>query len=273
MPMQKKSLPPPSEQTRREVTESIKVIRSYVHLVLPQWNAKKEVGTAVMLRAGNHLFALTAEHCTGEGMTIRFRSDEGQTTHARILKVHTSKPLDIAVVELEDRRDVQACDIQQLSLELPSPATEDSDPSTEPLFWVVGYPTDRVQVSDEAVSVDEVAFGTNLVEVEADEFRLYYHEKSYGIGADTRWALAELPKTPHGFSGAGVWRFDHSEERSLFNPLQHVRLYGIQYAWLDITRRLRCVPSRTAAKILATNYPDLKEMVTRLFPALSQEQR
>src|SRR5205814_590480 len=70
-----KLLPPPSVVTRRDLIELMQVVRSYVHLVLPRWSNEngKEIATAVMLRAGNRLFAVTANHCVRQEMSLHFR--------------------------------------------------------------------------------------------------------------------------------------------------------------------------------------------------------
>ncbi|HEY7329115.1 MAG TPA: hypothetical protein VH592_15845 [Gemmataceae bacterium] len=80
-----------------------------------------------------------------------------------------------------------------------------------------------------------------------------------------------MPETPHGFSGAGVWGFDQPEGSTLLNPLKHVRLYGIQFAWLDQSRLLKCVPSRIIVELLSESYSDLKDRLNSLFPTLQQE--
>jgi hypothetical protein len=264
-----KALPPPSVETRRDLIELMKVVRSYVHLVLPRWSEKdgKEIATAVMLRAGSHLFAVTAYHCVSEEMSLIFRPGEGQKARSQILRTITRKPLDIAVLELEDRPDVLACEIDQVCVDVPKPATKDSDPATEPLFWVVGFPARLAKVSKEDdLSVDQIAFGTNVIGVKPDELTLYYHEEAYGIGQDLTYANSRLPETPHGFSGSGVWGFHRAEGGKLFNPLRHVRLYGIQHAWDKTLRLLKCVPSRVVVELLMENYPDLKDRLTDLFP-------
>jgi hypothetical protein len=107
--------------------------------------------------------------------------------------------------------------------------------------------------------VSQEVFGTNLVGVDTNELWLYYHEEAYGVKHNASTSeLAPLPKTPEGYSGAGVWRFlPHGHE--LFSPQRHVKLFGIQYAWGDITRRLKCVPASVIVDILKANYPDLRD--------------
>lgn len=105
-----------------------------------------------------------------------------------------------------------------------------------------------------------------------DDFSLYYHEDAYGIWEDFTYEVSPLPKTPVGFSGGGVWSFNKPEEGKLFDPLKNVRLYGIQYAWLELTRRLKCVPARVIVEMLMENYPDLTNQLKSLFPSLPQKQ-
>jgi hypothetical protein len=271
--MDTKPLPPPSLEMRRDVTLLVSVPRTYVHLILSRWSEqRKEIATAVMLRAGNHLFALTAEHCVRarEEMRLFFPLGEGQKPSSGILKELTREPLDIAVLELEDRPDVLGCEIEQVCIDLPAPASADADPATVPVFWVIGYPAKLAQASDTTLTAPQIAFGTNLVGAKPDVFALYYHDEAYGIGQDLTCKNSRLPETPVGFSGAGVWGVVPPEGGTLFNPQKHIRLYGIQYAWLDQSRLLKCVPSRIIVEMLVENYPDLKDRLLNLFPTLSQ---
>ncbi len=271
-------LPPPSVEVRLGLTELTNVVRSYSHLVITRWpedDSKKEIGTAVMLRAGSHLFALTAKHCIRyrQEMYIRFEPSEGQKSYGHILKEMTRELLDIAVLELEDRPDVLACQIEQLCIDLPKPTTKESDPTTETLFWVVGFPARRVNFNKEEdhLSVHQVSFGTNCVAAEADKLTLYYHQEAYGIDQKLGCAISPLPETPEGFSGGGVWSFPAAESDELFNPMRHVRLYGIQYSWVGGKQRLlHCVPSRVIGELLMENYPDLKDRLIGLFPSLAE---
>ncbi len=79
-----------------------------------------------------------------------------------------------------------------------------------------------------------------------------------------------MPKTPEGFSGAGVWGLHCPEDGALFNPLKHIHLCGIQYAWTPATRLVKCIPSSIIAEMMVKNYPDLKDRLTGLFPGLTE---
>jgi hypothetical protein len=268
-------LPPPSLARRREITEQMKAARSYTHLLLPRWpkeDEDKEIGTAVILRAGDRLFALTANHCVRREMALYFPVGEGRSPCGQILATHTREPLDIAVLELENRPDILACHVEQVCIDVPKPATKDSDPEKEPLFWVVGHPARHqvVQATDDHLRVAQIAFGTNLVGAKPDVLALYYHDEGYGVTQDLACALSQLPQTPHGFSGGGVWGVDDPGEGVLFNPLKHVRLYGIQHSWLPESRLLKCVPARVIVEILLANYPHLEDLLLARFPAISE---
>lgn len=134
-------LPPPSLEKRWERIELAKIIRSYASLVIIRWSKnKKDIGTAVLMRAGNHLFAVTAEHCVDKDMRLSFPLGEGQKPRAQILKMFKRKPLDIAILELEDRPDVLACDIEQVCINLPTPTSKDTDPAAVPIFGLLAIP-------------------------------------------------------------------------------------------------------------------------------------
>jgi hypothetical protein len=261
-------LDPPALAVRREVTELMRAVHSYVKLVVHHWTVDdtKPIGTAVLLRAGARLFAVTAKHCVHADMSLYFRPADGKNRQSQILHTLTREPLDIAVLELEPRPDVSACDVAQLCLDTPSPARLDGDPAQVPLLWVAGFPARLASFRGDLLTAPQVAFGTNLVRSSRDELELYYHDWSYAVHPESlSCAASRLPETPHGFSGAGVWGLLKAE--GLFNPLRHVRLYGIQHSWHPTTRTLKCVPSGVIAEMLLGRYPDLEGSFAGVLPA------
>jgi hypothetical protein len=179
--------------------------------------------------------------------------------------------LDIAVLEVEDRPDVLACEIDQVCIDVLRPASKERNARGESLLWVVGFPSRLAKVGkDNDLSVCQIVFGTNLVSAKPNELALYYHEEAYGIGQNLACGISLLPETPHGFSGSGVWGLHPPEEGTLFNPVRDVRLCGIQHSWVADSRLLKCVPSRVVVEMLLENYPDLKNRLLGLFPALAQ---
>jgi hypothetical protein len=53
-----KPITPPSREAIRERIDEAKIIAGYTHLIITRWSAtKKEIGTAVFMRTGQHLLA------------------------------------------------------------------------------------------------------------------------------------------------------------------------------------------------------------------------
>jgi hypothetical protein len=254
-------LPPPSAEESRNLVEMVKAASSYIHLVTPHWTErKKEVGTAVALRAKDRLFAITADHCAESGVTLFFERGEGEPTRSRILRKHTQPPLDVALLELEYRPDVAACHLEQLCFEPLEATTSETQPTLDKLFWAIGFPVERATVSkDDALSAHMCVFASNLIQVTPTELTLYYHRDGTDIGLGRPTTTVPLPESPKGFSGCGIWRLNWPADDGLFNPLRHVSLHGIQHSWISSTRLLRCVPIRVVGELLFREYPELRE--------------
>jgi hypothetical protein len=190
-------LPPPSFEKRRERVEFAKIIRSYTHLMLVRWS-KKLIGTAVMMRAGNRLFAITVEHNVNEETKLLFPLGDSDKPTSQILKTHKHPSLDIAILELENRPDILACDIAQLAVNLPSLPAKNDDPASVPLVWVAGYPAELAKPTDTGLSAPLEAFGTNIIEVSPETFAVYYPTDAYGVYVDSTFAISPLANEPHG---------------------------------------------------------------------------
>jgi hypothetical protein len=66
-------------------------------------------------------------------------------------------------------------------------------------------------------------------------------------------------------SGLHPVGYERAESGTLFNPLRHIRLYGIQYAWQPSHRLLKCVPASVVVELLQEHYPDMRDKLTSLF--------
>jgi hypothetical protein len=262
-------LPLPNAVTRVQIEEQERAVRSYTRPSIHNWASATEraLGTCVMMRAGGRLFAVTAAHCALDNTEIFFGSQPLLTDRARIVRIHRHHELDIAVVELEDRPEVMACHVDQICLDVPIPATAESDPTTLPIFRIIGNPSCRATMQRDGILVtDQVAFGTNVVEVEENRVGLYYHREAHALGASGEYEVLPLPPEFGGFSGSGVWLFHQTD--GFFNPSDHIRLYGIIYSWFSESRRVNAVPSRVIVELLLQHYPDMRNELHRLFPTL-----
>ena len=145
-------LPPPSPAERHEINELIRTVRSYTHLVVIN-TPNPQVGTAVLLRSGDRLFAFTAAHNVRRETAIRFRltRDTGRTVFDVLdTYVHPGydpalgvSRFDLAILELEPNPAVRAGDVGQLYTgRFGRPADGEARPRLDSFVWVVGYPTD-----------------------------------------------------------------------------------------------------------------------------------
>lgn len=263
-------VPPPSLDLRLEVTEVLRAIRSYTYVVKHNWStdASKPIGSVVMIRAWDKLFALTAKHCVSDDMAIVFRTTDGERQARRIVKTSTLGNYDCAVLELEPRSDISAASIEQICLDQLMPPKPGENPESQSMVWVAGYPSRLARFRGSTCTVTEAAFGTNVVSASPDLLSLYYHKSGFGIDSETlECGMSDLPATPHGFSGGGVWGLLRPTEGVFYNPLRYIRLFGIQYEWGDISRILKCVPSRVIFAILHKHYREFGERLDSLFPA------
>lgn len=244
-------IPPPSDEVIASGNEVCRILTSYTRVTMP-YPGKDSLATSVILRAGERLFAVTAKHCVTDEVEINNGKRNG-----RIPIVHKwlHKNLDIALLELEPQPNLPACSLDQLTKSLPQVIN-----STDPDYWVAGFPRHSAKYENGKMFPTGATFATSLLAVCDDALTLYYHEQGYKVVMDSNQACAEadLPLTPHGFSGGGVWFNSSSgKDSTLFNPLRHIQLIGIQYSWDKETRILKAVPSLVIWQMLQEACPDV----------------
>jgi hypothetical protein len=259
-------IPPPSHEALTETSELMRAAGSYVNLVLHHWKTDptKPIGTAVMMRAGERLFAITADHCVADDTAIIFPRKDRRRDVGRILNRFTRPDIDLAVLELEAYAPATACDIGQLSVEPPPVIKSDQEFSRHNLQMVVGFPALRARLKGDTLNSTVIAFVTNTVRASETEFELYYHQPADTHGVDPKHLTlgdGNLPEHPEGFSGAGVWSFVPPKAGEIFNPLRHIRLLGIQRAWLPKSRLLKCIPTRAIVDLLRESVPEVNPLL------------
>jgi hypothetical protein len=263
------SLPPPTLAERHENNELMRAVRAYTYPVT--FDARTiRIGTAVLLRHGDRLFAFTAAHNIAEDTAIHLRLSPGtERTLFRILDTfihprYDPKPdaskYDLAILELENMPAVQAGDVAQLYTGKFRCAVEDQPVPTggTEFVWVVGFPTERARFNNGTVSVHQTAFGTQILDADPNELGLYYPTTGYQMPHDgTTCESRDLATTPHGYSGGGVWGVRVPDE-GMFHPHRHIRLVGLQTYWEgERSRMIRCVPAQVMIDALRQFRPEL----------------
>lgn len=261
-------LPPPTLAERHETNELMRVVRSYTHLVVSDIRAQR-LGTAVLLRHGDRLFAFTAAHNIADDTAIHVRLGLGaERTLFRVLDtfIHPrynpeprTSTFDLAILELENIPAVEAGDVAQLYTgeirRRPEGQPESADNTT--FVWVVGFPSDLAQVRDGIVSVYQTAFGTQMLDATPDVLSLYYPMIAYQMPQDGMTCeIGELASTPRGYSGGGVWAM-RVPDGGMFYPHRHIRLVGLQTHWCERSRMIRCVPSAVMAEAFRQRWLEL----------------
>lgn len=267
MPVGAELLPAPTLAECHEVNEVMRAVRAYTHPVI--LNAKSpEVGTAVLLRHGERLFAFTAAHNLRDDTTIHVRlgMDGGRTrfdilstyTHPKYDPAPTTSKFDLAILELEPNPAISAGDVEQLYTggfgKLPE---GEYRPVSNAFVWVVGYPSELAKAGKDETILYQTSFCTQILEHSPAELSLHYPAEAYQMPHDgTSFQLGKTTTTPHGYSGGGVW-VTTNPPGVFFNPSRHIKLVGIQTHWSSSSRLVRCVPSKVVVEALKDFKPDL----------------
>ena len=257
-------LPAPSLTERHEINKLISWPRAYTHPVL--FDANRQVGSAVLLRHGSRLFAFTAAHVIEGDPKIHFHSgaESDRTTILETLSTYIHpkydpeppvSKFDIGILELKPTSPGMFGNIGQLYTgEFGKPKKKKSKVKSTEFVWVVGFPSEYVDINAGGVVLKQTAFCTQILEHSSEEISLRYPDAVYRMPhASTSCEIGETARTPEGYSGGGVWAMI-DPPRELFNPHRHIKLVGIQTHWSPTSRLVRCVPS----KILAEAFKDFK---------------
>ncbi len=260
-------LPPPTLAERHEINELMRAVRSYTYPVLFDTH-DPHLGTAVLLRHGERLFAFTAAHNVAADTSIHVRlRPDAERTRFDILDtfrhpqydpdLDTSKS-DLAVLELEPNASVAAGEVAQLYTGTFGKLTEGvPKPSGSGFVWVVGYPAELARPGEKQTTLYQTAFATQILDYAPDELSLHYPETAYQMPHDgVTCEIGNTTSTPKGYSGGGVWAA-HIPADGLFVPQRHIKLIGLQTHWSPSTRLVRCVPSKVMADALKEFKPDL----------------
>ncbi len=260
-------LPPPTLAERYEINELMRAVRAYTHPVV--FNTQNpHLGTAVLLRSGERLFAFTAAHNIKDDTTIHFRlSSDSKRTKFDVLSTYVHpkydpelpvSKFDLAILELEPNPAVMAGDVGQLYTGGFGKLPEGERKVVSNAFvWVVGYPAELAKPSEGLTVLYQTAFCTQIHDHASDELSLHYPVTAYQMPQDgMSCELGEMTRSPKGYSGGGIW-VTTNPPGELFKPHGHIKLVGIQTYWSPSSRLARCVPSKVMAEAFKDFQPDL----------------
>jgi hypothetical protein len=66
--------------------------------------------------------------------------------------------------------------------------------------------------------------------------------------------------TPHGLSGGGLWALPLPRAGAIWSP-EDAMLIGIERSWLEHSRIVFCTQMQHWLRLVADDYPDLKDLV------------
>ena len=259
-------LPPPSLAERHEINELMRTVRAYTHPVI--FNTQNpHLGTAVLLRHGERLFAITAAHNIRDDTSIPFRLGSDSTRavfyvlstyiHPKYDPKPTTSKFDLAILELEPNPAATAGEIGQLFTGGFGKLPEGEQKIVSNAFvWVVGYPAELATSSEGRTVLYQTAFCTQILHHSAEELSLPYPSTVYRMPHDrVSCEIGETTSSPKGYSGGGVW-VATNPPGELFSPHRHVKLVGIQTHWSRSSRLARCVPSKVIVEAFRDFIPD-----------------
>lgn len=226
---------------------------NYVVAVMQMKEGRLEIGSGVLLKAGDRHFIATARHCI-DGQKVRVIRSESFEQLQRS-GVSGSRELHIRESGWHDTLDIGYLEIANPHCAEMGWEQLSNDRITGGMVQVVGYPevlTITVQtipgkLTD--ISLCAGTFGTTLTKETPEQMTFNYPEigKKYDPAMGT-WHEAPFPKTPRGFSGGAI--FGVAKQPGVIPQVEY-KLLGIQYAWNENQRVVFATPIQRLKELLA----------------------
>jgi hypothetical protein len=212
------------------------------------WNPMN-LGSSVLVNVGGRHFAASAAHCIKQRPVVMIAPTpvshnnpvEMKPLFAKYSTFHNK--VDIGYVEIDDPG-CEAVTLDQISY-APELLTGQ--------VHVVGYPATEANKDDikREISLGINLFSTTIIEATPDYLKLHYPSKGtrYDAASGT-WSPSEFPRTPHGFSGGGVFVIT----KKLIGGLEVIeyKLVAIQSCWLESERYVKAIPADWLREIWKT---------------------
>ena len=209
------------------------------YVVPIMWNPMN-LGSGVLVNIGGRYFAASAAHCIKERPVVMIAPTpvslhnpvEMRPLSAKFSTFHNK--VDIGYVEIDD----PGC--EALTLEHISYAPE----LLTGQVHVVGYPATETNKDDakREILLGVNLFSTTIIEATRDHLRMHYPKKGsrYDAASGT-WFPSDFPRTPHGFSGGGIFVV----AKKLVGGLEVIqfKLIAIQSCWNESERYVGTAPT------------------------------
>jgi hypothetical protein len=263
-------LPPPDPKEEPELREKLKMVSAYTLPIMVDCvnrTSKVPIGTAVLIRIADRLFAATAKHCVvASPLLVVEQNFSLPAKPTRVRKILGHPSLDVGLVELDPELTPRGCSLDNLDVSLPE-IPEDPRTPKPPFHWIVGYPDDETAQVGGILRLPQVWVSTHPIIIEEHRYTFSYPLQFYRIAGDTP-KLGDQPQTPVGFSGGGLWWFVQPEAGELVSPERNVRLRGIQSAWFNEKRHSYLIPIKCWIQLVYDYYPVLRTCLKNKFPFL-----
>ena len=226
-------------------------------------SGRDQIGAGVLVQIADKLLVATAKHCIRDSPAVL--PDDftipSKANRIPIVRSVLHPTLDIGFLELRNTGEVAEINRGNASLAQLTVA----DLPVRGVVHVVGFPVYARRFVGRDFLCEKTGFQSQVTKQDESHYYLDYPAEGY----ERDYARQELRKvemkTPHGFSGGGLWAFLLSGPNELFNPEKHIQLFGIQSAFLP-ERLVRCVRIGHWLSLIHDIYPELRDMLLRNFP-------
>ena len=206
-----------------------------INYVVPVMQKKRtvEIGSGVLVRAGDQHFIATAKHCIDaekvrvvrSKIPLRLQeSGTSDTRELRILRKGWHDRLGLGFLEIADPECAELGWDQLCTRKI-----------TGGMVQIIGYPqvltipVETIPGKLMDISLCAGTFGTSLKDETDDRMTLDYPQVGMKYDEATgQWYESPFPKTPHGFSGGAC--FGVSKPPGVIARVEY-NLLAIQYAW------------------------------------------
>ena len=197
-----------------------------------------QVGTGTLFEIDARLFLITASHLLSNADPSHFAIPNPSTTVSRTLGQFnlfcpTEASIDVAVLELLGKGTMAHSRASWNVLTLENVHS----PSNDGVFVLSGYPGERAKRKGEGIAGSLLTTYSRRIEIPEDAEAPVDPQTDLFLqySSETVTRAGETIKAPHlgGTSGASVWEYRESDEKSIWTPEQCLKIVGVQCAFRD----------------------------------------
>ncbi|WP_088253221.1 hypothetical protein [Fimbriiglobus ruber] len=265
---------PPTKEELSDSDTGLQFVASYTRAVLDNsTELHSKCGTGIYIGIGGRLFFASAAHCIKpRPYIIRFHDPfKFPCPPSPFIKRCVHDTLDIGFLEVENDPAQARLSLDCISVD-PPPLTGNPEKPEHRPTCIVGFPVGEFIRLYNRSLLGMTNFGTYPVALYENEYHYTFPVVVGRMQKETGTVRErELDITPHGYSGGGIWSFNEPPSDGRLIRSEHMlSLYAIQFAWIEETRLLKCVPIRYLIRLIHNEYADLQELLTAKFPFLTR---